>query len=178
MVSILVLSILNVYLELFMLSSKVETRQNCCFIGHREIRESDALIEQLRKEIINLIKRERVDIFLFGSKSEFNRLCHRIVTELKNEFPNIKRIYVRAEFPIISESYEKYLLESYEETYFPEKILNSGKAAYVERNYEMINRSDFCIAYYDEKRKGSSGTRLAYRYALRKRLNVKKLFVD
>ena len=26
----------------------------------------------------------------------------------------------------------------------------AGKASYVERNQEMINKSDFCIVYYDE----------------------------
>ena len=36
---------------------------------------------------------------------------------LKIKHPEIKRIYVRAEFPVIGEDYRKYLLESYEETY-------------------------------------------------------------
>ncbi|MBQ8719856.1 MAG: hypothetical protein IJY65_02360 [Clostridia bacterium] len=84
---------------------------------------------------------------------------------------------MRAEYPVINDSYKSYLLESYEDTYYPQKILNSHKASYVERNYEMIDRSDYCIVYYDEMRKGSSGTRLAYRYAMRKGLKVKNLFV-
>jgi len=66
---------------------------------------------------------------------------------------------VRAEYPYIDEDYKNYLLEHYEETYYPEKIVNAGKAAYVERNCEMINSSSVCVVYYDEsytpKRKNS-----------------------
>ena len=35
-------------------------------------------------------------------------------------------------------------------TYYPSKMIDAGKAAYVERNYEMINNSRYCICYYDE----------------------------
>ena len=63
----------------------------------------------------------------------------------------------------------------------------SGKAQYVERNQAMIDESDVCIFYYDEKyqpplRKQSrralndyqpkSGTRVAYEYAKRKKKDV------
>ena len=78
-----------------------------------------------------------MDTFLFGSKSEFDRLCLKLVTKLKEKYPHVKRIYVRAEFPYINDDYMAYLLKSYDDTYYPEKLIGSGKAAYVERNYEM-----------------------------------------
>jgi len=43
------------------------------------------------------------------------------------------------------------MLKDYENTYYPENMANAGKASYVERNQEMINKSDFCVVYYDEK---------------------------
>ena len=76
------------------------------------------------------------------------------------------------------------MLQHYEDTYFPEYMENAGRASYVERNQEMINKSDFCIVYYDEnyappKRKNSrrdltdyqprSGTKIAYDYAVKKK---------
>ncbi len=91
-----------------------------------------------------------IDTFLFGSKSEFDDLCHEVVSDLKEKYSHIKRVYVRAEYPEISNEYEKYLLKSYEETYFPKKALNAGKAVYVERNYEMIDNSYICIVYYKQ----------------------------
>lgn len=62
-------------------------------------------------------------------------------------------------------------------------MINAGKAAYVERNYEMIDNSSYCIIYYDEnyrppRRKNSRrdlfdyqpkrGTAVAYDYVIKK----------
>ncbi len=141
----------------------------CCFWGHRTINETEELKNQLYDTIESLIVNESVDTFLFGSKSRFNDLCLEIVTMIKEKYPHLKRIYVRAEFQIISEEYRSYLLESYEDSYYPEKLIGSGRAAYVERNIEMINRSRFCIVYYDESRvpiSHKSGTKIALDYAI------------
>lgn len=118
---------------------------------------------------------EKVDTFLFGSKSRFNSLCQETVTEIKEKYLHIKRIYVRAEYPYIGELYKKYLQECYEDTYYPEKILNSGRAAYIKRNCEMINKSKFCIVYYDELNEPAarkSGTKIALIYAIKKGKNI------
>lgn len=155
----------------------------CCFFGHRKIKETEELKNAVYNAVENLITSENVDTFYFGSKSRFDDFCHSIVTELKEKYPQIQRIYVRAEFPYIDDSYRNYLLERYEDTYYPENIIDAGKAAYVERNYEMINKSKYCIVYYDEnyappRRKNSrrdltdyqpkSGTKVAYDYAVKK----------
>ena len=104
-----------------------------CFIGHRTINETEDLKSKLNEIIEKLIVDENVDTFLFGSKSRFNSLCLELVTKIKEKYPHIKRVYVRAEYPYISERYKNYLLKNYEDTYYPEKIINSGRAAYVER---------------------------------------------
>lgn len=122
--------------------------------------------------IENLIANENVDTFLFGGKSRFNDLCLELVMKMKEKYPYVKRIYVRAEYPYIDEPYKNYLLKSYEDTYYPEKLIGAGRAAYIERNCEMINRSQFCIVYYDEKNAPSnrkSGTGIALDYAIKKR---------
>jgi len=143
----------------------------CCFFGHRTINETDELRTKITEAVERLITEEKVDTFLFGSKSRFNDLCLELVTELKEKYPHVKRIYVRAEFPVINEEYKDYLLKSYDDTYFPEKIIGSGSVAYVERNYEMINQSKYCIVYYDEQNAPTtrkSGTKIALDYALKK----------
>ena len=142
----------------------------CSFFGHRTINETEELKIRLFKIIERLITEENVDTFLFGSKSKFNDLCHEIVSQIKEEYPHIKRIYVRAEYPVISDSYQEYLLKSYEDTYYPESIIGSGRAVYVERNCEMIKKSQFCIFYYNEDyipATRKSGTRIALDYALK-----------
>lgn len=140
----------------------------CCVFGHRKINETEELRSQLFTAIERLIVENNVDTFLFGSKSRFNDLCYEIVSELKEKYHHIKRVYVRAEFPIIDESYERYLLSRYEDTYFPEKLHHAGKAVYVERNFEMIDNSQFCLVYYDEAHaptRRKSGTKIALEYA-------------
>ena len=163
----------------------------CCFFGHRKIDETPELIERLIREIEILIAEKEVSIFYFGSKSEFDDMCFNIVSELKGKYPHIQRIYVRSAFADIDDSYTNYLLEMYEGTYFPEKIRKSGKASYVERNREMIDKSKFCVVHYDEnylppRRRNSrrdlidyqpkSGTKLAYDYAVKKELTIINVF--
>ena len=77
---------------------------------------------KLYESIENLIVNENVDTFLFGSKSQFDDLCHKVVTELKEKYPHIKRIYVRSAFQHIPDWYEDSLLNHYEGTYFPEHM--------------------------------------------------------
>ena len=155
--------------------------KTCCFFGHRKINETEELKSKLKEIIEKLIVDEKVDTFLFGSKSRFNSLCLELVTEIKEKYPHIKRIYVRAEYPYISDDYKKYLLESYEDTYYPENIIGSGRAAYVERNYEMINKSLFCVVYYDEPNSPTarkSGTKIALDYAVRHKKAIINLLDD
>jgi len=162
----------------------IDKEKSCCFFGHRKIDKTEKLKNNLYEIIENLIVNEKIDTFFLGSKSQFDDLCHKIVTELKEKHPHIKRIYVRSAFQHIPDWYEDSLLNHYEGTYFPEHMENAGRASYVERNQEMINRSKFCVVYYDEnylppRRKNGkrdlidyqpkSGTAVAYDYARKKK---------
>ena len=165
--------------------------RTCCFFGHRNIKETCELENKLYTVIEELIVNKGVTAFLFGSRSQFDSFCLKTVTRLKERFSHIKRIYVRAEYPYIDDTYLQYLLTKYEYTYYPERIINSGKAVYIERNYEMIDRSNYCIVYYDEKyspairKKGKntlssyqpkSGTKSAYEYAIKKDREIINIF--
>ena len=147
----------------------------CCFFGHRKIDDTEELKSKLCGAVEGLIVENRVDTFLFGSKSQFNDLCYDIVTKLKEKHPHIKRIYVRAEYPWINEIYESFLLESYEHTYYPEKIIGAGKAIYVRRNYEMIDKSQYCVVYYHQDKipaTRKSGTEIALNYAMKMKREI------
>ncbi len=164
--------------------------KSCCFFGHRKIEHTEELERQIYENAERLIIEENVDTFYFGSKSEFNTLCRNVIRNLKEKYPDIKRIYIRAEYAYINGSYRDYLLEDYEDTFFPEKAINAGKASYVERNQVMIDKSDFCVVYYNEDylppmRKHSrkdlfeyqpkSGTKIAYDYAQKKGKGIIRL---
>ena len=167
-----------------MINSKKNT---CCFFGHRKIADAEMLWGRVYEVMEDLILHKNVDTFLMGSKSNFDALCRTVLSELKEKYPHIKRVYIRAEYPDINEDYKNYLLKSCEETYYPKRARNAGKAVYIERNFEMIDKSEYCIAYFKEdylppRRKNSSrdlsdyqpksGTAIAYRYAVKKKRTI------
>lgn len=72
----------------------METHKICCFIGHREIEKTNELVLSIKSVIERLIQDEGVRTFAFGSRSKFNDLCHRIVTDLKKEFSDLERVFL------------------------------------------------------------------------------------
>ena len=179
--------------------------KTCSFFGHRKIEETEELKIRLQNVVVNLIENEGVKIFLFGSRSDFNSLCHAIITKLKKNYPHIqRRAYTcrnetctlekeRAYWEEIYSHFEKrpVTLLGVEEEVEHKTKWTSGKAQYVERNQAMINDSDFCVFYYNEEykpplRKQShnslstyhpkSGTKLAYEYAKQKKKEIINLF--
>ena len=97
---------------------KDHTAYTCCFLGHRNIDETADLKLQLYTVIEKMIIDENVDTFLFGSKSQFNSLCYELVTQIKEKYPHIKRIYVRAEYPYINDEYKNYIYINGEDSYY------------------------------------------------------------
>jgi len=184
-----------------------EAEKKCCFIGHRTIVASTELTENLTKTIEGLIAEEGVKYFLFGSRSEFDDLCHGIVTALKEKYPHIIRVAYtrRSEYAVKVEEKEKMerawasvlktdvKLKDYDAEVQSDKVYSAGKASYVERNQEMIDASDYCIFYYNEEyqppqRKRTnrdlstyqpkSGTRIAYEYAVQKSKKADKVVIN
>lgn len=162
-----------------------------CFIGHRTVENAEQVKEQITSTISQLIT-NGADTFLFGNKSQFNCLCWDIVTAFQKRYHTLKRIYIRANYPIIPEYYKDYLLESYEETYFPKGMERAGRSSYVERNQKMIDASDVCVFYYNSgyklapkkqksflplpDREQKSGTAIAFAYATQKGKKIINLY--
>ena len=147
----------------------------CCFIGHRDATPNPELITAVRASARALITIFDTDTFLFGSASGFDRICLSVVTDLKEEYPHIRRVYVRAEFPDIDDLYREKLLGKYDDTVFPEELRSAGRARYVERNRIMIDMSDSCVFSTAAKARSPTApegngraTALAWDYAVKK----------
>lgn len=176
----------------------MEKHKTCSFFGHRKIEVTEELKQKTKDIIEDLIVNHNVLTFLFGSRSEFNSLCHLIVTELKKRYPVIKRIAYtcKSETCVLESERQKWetvyshlkkenvCLLGFEEEFEHKTKYTAGRASYVERNQAMINDSDFCVFYYDKNYKAEmqkcsnrkfcyhqakSGTKLAYDYAKQKR---------
>ena len=179
--------------------------KTCSFFGHRTIEITEELKQKVKEIIEDLIVNHSVLTFLFGSRSDFDYLCHLVVTELKEKYSNIiRKCYTcrsetctleseRAHWEEIYSHFrkEKVTLLGVEEEVEHKTKYTSGRAGYVERNQAMINDSDYCIFYYDENyqpemRKYSkrsigyyqpkSGTALAHAYAKQKKKIIINVF--
>lgn len=161
----------------------MERHKTCSFFGHRKIDTSNNLKQIVKNRIEELITQCNVHTFLFGSRSDFNDLCHAVVSELKEKYQNIKRVCYtcknescilqikrREQEKVYSQLLNKkvYLL-GFEEEFEHKTKYEAGKASYVERNQAMIDDSDFCAFYYNKNylpsTKTNSGTKIAHEYA-------------
>lgn len=161
--------------------------KTCCIIGHRKIETTEKLVEKLNELVTHLVVNCGVKRFLFGSKSQFNDLCHKLITNAMQKYPEIKRINYtcRNEYCTLKEekqhlekviekiANDKIELLCFEEEFEHNNKWKSGKACYIERNQAMINDSDFCIFYFDDQTTlKKSGTAIAYKYAVSKKKNI------
>ena len=82
----------------------------CCFAGHSNIYYTDEHYKSLSEKIEKLIINENVTEFRVGNYGNFDRLCVRAVSELKNKYPYITLIlvipYLTAEIIKNKEYYE------------------------------------------------------------------------
>jgi len=142
--------------------------KTCTFIGHRRINKTEELVSKVTSIFEQLIYEKGYDTFLIGSRSEFNDMCTEILSGLKKKYPHIRRIYIRAEYPVITEEYRDYLLGFCDDTYYPSALTGAGKAVYVERNRKMLDKCSVCIFYFHPgctSSRSKSGTALALEYA-------------
>lgn len=158
----------------------------CSIFGHRTIDLTPEFEIKVKKIIETLIVENNVTRFLFGSKSQFYDLCHKIITELQQKYSYVKRIAYtcKSEQAILTKDKEKtetalscllnknIKIKDYDCVVELSKLFYAGKASYVERNKEMVDASDYCLFYYNKdyvsKIKTISGTQIALNYALEK----------
>ncbi len=163
----------------------------CCFIGHRKVKDKEAVTARVKAVIEELITEKGAQVFSFGSKSEFNDLCYEIVTGFKAVYPKVERVVYTCKSEAFVSEEERETLEKISQmiTKTENKLLgfeserefrgkySAGRASYIERNQAMIDDSDFCVFYYDENTQTkNSGTEKAYRYAVRRKKPIVNVF--
>ena len=149
------------------------------FIGHRHTPETEDLYARLKEVVQALIENEGADTFLFGSKRTFNSMSYEVVSELKETFPNLRRVYMRTVYESAGAYTLQYLLDGYEETVFPKGVAGAGSLSYIKRNQAMIDACDLLVAYCapsDPYKTRKSGTMLAVQYAQKKKKRTINLF--
>ncbi len=166
---------------------RINDMKSCCFIGHKHVEDEELVISLVRRIVEALVKEEGVRNFHFGSVSDFNDICYDIVLEMRNEYPDIVRIAYNLNSEVVFKEEERHKypgrpIRYCDESRMSERLIKAGRAAYVERNQDMINDSDICIFYYIEGYKArhnpyhysnnKSGAKIAYEYALSKNKRI------
>lgn len=147
----------------------------CSFFGHREITFTSELYATLTAEIMRSVDCG-CRIFYFGGYGEFDELCYKIVTEIKEGSPdlNIRRVYCVPREEYLRKRVRYFNPDNYDEVIFLEPSFSGWYKSIYFRNLAMIDKSDHII-FYAEEREGS-GAYKAYKYAKSKKKNAVNLF--
>lgn len=118
--------------------------KTCAFFGNADIiGDVREVAEKIRQTAIDLITNKQVDTFLVGIKGKFETLSHRIMEQIKCDYPQIKIMLVIA--------YERDLEKvayKFDDIYYP-PLAELGYRGWsiAKRNDWIIEQTDYVIAY-------------------------------
>ena len=147
----------------------------CAVFGHRQI----DCANEIKVKLVDVIKRlikDGVDTFYFGGLGQFDELCHSVVSELKEQYCNVKRVFCLYDERHVRESKRPKWLkdDDFEEFVFlPLKFAWWYKKIYY-RNCAMIDDSDVALFYV--KKRENSGAYKTLKYAKKSKKTIINLF--
>ena len=135
------------------------------FIGHNECYGVSA--QQVEQAIIDLIN-QGVTVFMSGGQGGFDRLCAGCVHRLKKQYPHIVNCLV---IPYLT--FTVFDKDIFDDVIYPEGFEKYHfKAAIPARNKYMVDNSELCVAYFENK---GGGTEYTVKYACEKGRRVVNL---
>ncbi|MBQ8444095.1 MAG: hypothetical protein IJX25_01935 [Clostridia bacterium] len=150
----------------------------CSFFGHREMEVSEELKNRLKIKLEDMIVNENYGLFFFGGLGMFDYLCWQVVSELKEKYPHIRRI-----FCLYDPRHQRYLKrpawmsdENFEEIVYLDLEFDYWYSRIYYRNIEMINQSDFVIFYVAIPER--SGAYKAMQHAIKKKKGFINLAIE
>ena len=146
--------------------------KSCSVFGHSKIEITKELENNLKSTFKMLITQENVKYFYFGGFGEFDDFCHSIITELKNEYSEIYRIFCLSNprHQRLSKRPKWLKDEDYEEITYLDLNFDYWYTRIYYRNCEIIDRSDFVVFYVNHTEK--SGAYKALQYAIKKKKQI------
>ena len=121
--------------------------KSCVFFGQRWISLSEQEKTLLQNTVIELITNEGVTDFIFGGYGSFDSIAYQTVSEIKKQYPNIRRIRALTYIPKQQEDMD-YLNHIYDFFYLSENAeVGLPKYAITRRNRTLAKECDFMICY-------------------------------
>ncbi len=140
----------------------------CSFFGHRDVEITEQLHTTLTAEIWKSLD-FGCRIFYFGGYGDFDDLCYKITTKIKEENPTlaIKQIYCVSQERYLHKDVRYFKRENYDEVIYLIPSFDGWYKSIYFRNCAMIDNSDYIIFYAEERE--DSGAYKAYKYAKKKK---------
>ena len=170
--------------------------RSCSLFGHNVIKDEIALKHSLHMAIENLVTRHDVYNYLFGTRSAFYNICHEVLLELKQKYPQIKMTIflcekenayyldeVDAQKELLNNLFRKEMnVLGFDHIIKVEKTKYARKVSYIVRNQAIVDATQFCLLYYREElstklcmgsnlmtlRQKESGTKIIMEYSKKK----------
>ena len=140
----------------------------CSFFGHREVELTEALCLATEAEILRIIELG-CRSFYFGGYGDFDALCHKIVSEIKEKSPElgVRRVYCVPQEKYLRKKVPYFNREDYDEIIYLMPSFDGWRKSIYFRNCAMIDKSEFIVFFAQERE--NSGAYKAYRYAQKKK---------
>lgn len=145
--------------------------ESCSVFGHREIEITDEIKAKVVSTFDNLINKG-CTYFYFGGFGQFDELCHKVVSELRNKYPFVKRIFclLDARHLRISKRPKWLREDDYEDFIYWNLDFDWWYQRIYYRNCAIVDHSDIVVFYVEERE--NSGAYKAYKYAQRKKKKI------
>ncbi|MBQ8826675.1 MAG: DUF1273 family protein [Oscillospiraceae bacterium] len=154
--------------------------KNICFTGHRYIKISDELTQKLEETLCSLIRQHGNIRFYAGGALGWDTLCAQTVLKLREKYP----VSLHLVLPC-SETEQTARWSAVQKDTFRNIMSAADSVEYVSENYydgcmklrnhRLIELSDICICFYNEKKR-ASGTGQTVSMAQLKNIEIINLF--
>lgn len=148
----------------------------CSFFGHSSISNEEnieILTRKIETTLINLIETKEYSIFYFGGFGEFDNLCYKIVTNLKQTYPYIKRVYCLEDEKYLNKLKFNLDYNEYEDYIYLPLNFDWWYTRIYYRNCSIVDTSDLIIFYIRNTK--NSGAYKTYKYAIKQHKNIIKI---
>lgn len=152
-----------------------EVEKVCSCFGHLDVDITDSLRERAKQEVEKAVA-DGVRIFMFGGRSDFDDLCYDLVTEVRQQQPElgIKRVFCFALDKQLRKPPRWFQRKEYEALECPLKDFDWWYTSIYYRNCAMIDQSDLLLFWVEQRE--NSGAYKTYEYAVRKKKAIVNLF--
>lgn len=155
--------------------------KNCCFTGHRQIKNTDIIRLRLIETIRVFINEYGTTDFFAGGALGWDMLCEETILELKKEYSFI-RLHIVLPCP---EEEQTSKWSEKEKARYKSIIMRADSVECVSegyyegcmkrRNERLTGQTEGCICYYNEK-KPFSGTGQTVRMAIQKNMKIVNIY--